>query len=137
MIGVSVLRCALRRLPIVVICTGIGKPQQTGELTLRISNPNEVSLTGLCIYIDELPSLRTGQLLDIDVPAAADVVWHGSVPQWPTLPVSHETNELPLSGRLTFRFAHAEEAWAPLSNDSKAQVDQVFRSGMDINDFLR
>ena len=135
-VGTSVLRYALQRRPIIVKCTGIGKPLQTGEITVRIVNSNDVSLTGICLYIEEMTSLRAGQLLDIEVPASSEITWHCSVPHWPEVPVSQELNEVALSGRITFRFAHAEEGWAELSSDSRAQVDQVFRSGMDINEFL-
>jgi len=135
-VGTSVLRISPRRRPIIVKCTGIGKPLQVGQLSVQIINHNEVSLTGLYLYVEEIMSLRDGQLLDIQVPAASEVTWHGSVPHWPELPVTQESNELALSGRITFRFAHSEEASVPLSDDSRVQVDQVFRSGMDINEFL-
>jgi hypothetical protein len=135
-VGVSVLRYALPRRPVIASCTGDGKPRQQGEICILITNPNDVPLTGICLYVDQLTTARSGQLLDAEVPASSKTTWRGSVSDWPQLPVSQETNELKLTGRITFRFGAAEEGSADLSEDSRIRVDQIFRSGMDIDEFL-
>ncbi len=117
-------------------CTGNGKPRQQGEICLFITNPNDVPLAGICLYVDQLTTARSGPLLEIEVPSSSKITWRGSVSDWPQLPVSQETNELKLTGRITFRFGAAEEGSAGLSEDSCIRVDQIFRSGMDIDEFL-
>jgi hypothetical protein len=135
-VGVSVLRYELSRRPVIVTCTGNGKPRQQGEICMLITNPNDVPLTGICLYVDQLTTARSGQLLDIEAPPSSKITWHGSVSDWPQLPVSNEANELKLTGRITFRFGTAEEGSARLSEDSCIRVDQIFRSEMDIDEFL-
>jgi hypothetical protein len=130
------LRYGLTQRPVIAVCTGTGKPRQQGEISLEITNANDVPLTGVCLYVDQLRALRAGRLLDIEVPASSTLTWRGAVPDWPELPVSATSNELCVSGRITFRFADAEEGSAPLGEGSQMTIEQIFRSGMDIDEFL-
>jgi hypothetical protein len=135
-VGVSVLRYGLPRRPVIVTCTGNGKPRQQGEICIIVSNPNDVTLAGICLYVDQLTTACSGQLLNIEVPPSSKITWRGSVSDWPQLPVSQEANELKITGRITFRFGTGEEGSADLSEDSYIRVDQIFRSGMNIDEFL-
>jgi hypothetical protein len=135
-VGVSVLRYGLPHRPVIAACTGTGKPRQEGEISMVITNPNEVPLTGVCLYVDQLRALRAGRLLDIEVPASSTLTWRGAVQDWPELPVSATSNKLSISGCIAFRFADAEEGSAPLDEGSQMTIEQIFRSGMDIDEFL-
>jgi serine/threonine protein kinase len=135
-VGVSVLRLFTARLPVQVICYGEGDAGHNGELTLTIDNPNTVPLTQLCLYINELPSLKTGYSLEIIVPAGQKVQAQIPVTNYPELPPNHEGRQLALTGELGFQFADVEAGTASLDAESRLNVKQLFSSGLDIDDFL-
>jgi hypothetical protein len=134
-VGVSVLRKSIQRLPVIVFCCGEGKPKQSGELEITIDNPNSVPLTNLCLFIQELPYFQEGKPLQQEIPANQRYSFKITVPQVPELPLNQENN-LFLSGELTFRFADTETAIATLTPESKITIKQIFSSGFDINEFL-
>lgn len=134
-VGVSVLRKSVVRLPVIVSCCGEAKPQQPGELTVNIDNPNAVLLSDLCLYIQELPNFKDGKVLEQEVFANQKLSFNIKIPEVPQLPPTHKGDRLFLSGKLTFRFANAETGSATIS-DSFFIVNQIFRSGFDIDDLL-
>jgi serine/threonine protein kinase len=135
-VGVSVLRPFTARLPVQVICYGEGEAGQSGEITLTIDNSNTVPLTQLYLYVNELPSLKTGYSLEITVPAGQKVQTQISVANYPELPPNYEGKQLALTGELRFQFADIEAGSASLDAESGLNVKQLFRSGLDIDDFL-
>lgn len=135
-IGVSVLRQFTARLPIQVHCQGEGHAGQSGELTLTVDNLNSVPLTQICLYINELSDLKTGYLLDTEIPAGKKVLIPFPISHFPSLPPSHEGNQLSLTGELKFQFAGIEAGTAVLGTESFVIVKQLFSSGLDIDDFL-
>lgn len=135
-VGVSVLRQFTVRLPIQVHCQGEGHSGQSGELTLTIDNVNSVPLTQLCLYVNELPELKAGYLLETEIPAGKPASMSISISHFPSLPPSHEGNQLSLTGELRFQFAGAEAGTAALGTESFVIVKQLFSSGLDIDDFL-
>lgn len=135
-VGVSILRQFVARLPVHVICCGEGTPSQTGELNLTIDNFNSVPLTQLCLYINELPDLKTGYPLNVEIPAGQKASIQVPVSSYPELPPNHEGNQLVLTGELRFKFADIEVSAANLDSESLLTVKQMFSSGLDIDDFL-
>jgi hypothetical protein len=134
-VGVSVLRKSIQRLPVLVFCLGESKPRQAGELEITIDNPNSVPLTNLCLYIQEFPAFQQGKLLEQEIPAYQRCSFQIIIPEVPELP-QNQKNDLLLSGELTFRFANAETARAVLVPESKITIKQIFSSGFDIDEFL-
>jgi hypothetical protein len=134
-IGVSILRKSIQRLPVLVTCIGEGKAQQSGKLEITIDNPNSVPLTNLCLYIHELPDFKQGKLLEKEIIAHERCSWKINIPQLPELP-PNQSNPLFISGELTFRFANTETASVALEPQSKITIQQIFRSGFDIDEFL-
>jgi hypothetical protein len=124
------------RLPVHVICCGEGTPSQTGELNLTIDNFNSVPLTQLCLYINELPDLKTGYPLNVEIPAGQKASIQVPVSSYPELPPNHEGKQLVLTGELRFKFADIEVSAANLDSESLLTVKQMFSSGLDIDDFL-
>jgi len=135
-VGVSVLQKSVQRVGVIISCRGEGKPRQSGELEITIDNPNQVPLINLCLRIKELSSFSNGKPLEQKVPANDKVSFKVKIPDCPELLPSHEGNRLALSGELTFRFAHAETGNAPLDSKSEIVVNQMFSSGLDIDEFL-
>jgi serine/threonine protein kinase len=135
-VGVSVLRQFTARLPIQVNCRGEGSSRQSGELILTIDNLNSVPLRQLCLYINELADLKTGYLLDIEIPAGQKVLIPIPISNYPELPPNHEGKQLLLTGELKFQFAGIEAGTATLDSESLLIVKQLFSSGLDIDDFL-
>ncbi|MEO0014673.1 MAG: hypothetical protein RLZZ535_3062, partial [Cyanobacteriota bacterium] len=135
-IGVSVLRQFVERYPVIVFCQGEGKARQPKHLTVTIDNPNKVPLTDLCLQINELTSLKTGMSLEATIPAKEKVTLNIDIPELPELPVDSEGNQLSLSGHLYFRFANTESRTSTLESSSAIKIEQMFRSGFDIDEFL-
>ncbi|MEH2178490.1 hypothetical protein [Nostoc sp.] len=135
-VGVSILRKSIQRLPVLVFCFGEGKPRQTGELEITIENPNSVPLTDLCVYIHELPDFQQGKLLEQEIPANQRFSFQVVFPEVPTLPPNSPGNNLSLTGKLTFRFACAEIESTALTPNSKIIINQIYSSGFDIDEFL-
>ncbi len=135
-VGVSVLRPFTARLPVQVTCHGEGDAGQSGELTLTIDNPNTVPLTQLCLYVNELPQLKTGYPLDVKVLAGQKFQLQVPIANYPELPPNHEGKQLALTGALQFQFAGIEASTAHLDSESQLIVKQLFSSGLDIDDFL-
>lgn len=136
LVGVSVLRPFTARLPIQVICYGEGDAGRNGDLILTIDNSNTVPLTKLCLYINELPSLKTGYSLEIVIPAGQKVQAQIPIANYPELPPNHEGKQLALTGELRFQFADVEGGTASLDAESRLNVKQLFISGLDIDEFL-
>ena len=135
-VGVSVLRQFIARLPIQAHCQGEGTSGQSGELILTVDNLNSVPLTQLCLYTNEMSDLKTGYVLDTEIPAGKKVSIPIPISNFPSLPPSHEGNQLSLTGELKFQFAGIEAGTAILSTESLVIVKQLFSSGLDIDDFL-
>lgn len=135
-VGVSVLRSFTARLPVQVICYGEGDARHNGELTVTIDNSNTVPLTQLCLYVNELSSLKMGYSLGIIVPAGQKVQAQIPLANYPELPPNHEGKQLALTGELRFQFADVEAGTASLDAESQLNVKQLFSSGLDIDDFL-
>ncbi|QSJ17848.1 hypothetical protein JYQ62_02975 [Nostoc sp. UHCC 0702] len=134
-VGVSILRKSIQRLPVLVSCLGEGKPKQSGELEITIDNPNSVPLTNLCLYIQELPVFKEGKLLEEEIPGSERCSFKIIIPEVPELP-PNKGNNLLLSGELTFKFADAETASVTLVTESQITIKQIFSSGFNINEFL-
>jgi hypothetical protein len=138
-VGVSILRKSVQRLPVLIKCDGEGKPREQGELQITIDNPNSVPLTDLCLYINELRSFDCGKPLEKKIPPnQIDYSFNTTIPHVPELPPTHKGNHLSLSGKLTFRFPDNEVVSANLSSESKIIINQLFSSGFDsfdINEF--
>ena len=135
-IGVSVLRQFVERYPVIVFCQGEGKARQPGHLAVTIDNPNKVPLTDLYLQINELTSLKTGMSLEATIPAKEKVTLNIDIPEFPELPVDSEKNQLSLSGHLYFRFANTESGTSMTESGSAIKIEQMFRSGFDIDEFL-
>lgn len=135
LVGVSVLRQFVARLPVQVLCTGEGKPGQPGELMVSIDNPNSVPLTHLCLYINELTDLKSGYLLT-EVPGNKKVTFKIMIARYPELPQSREGNQLSISGELQFQFSSSEAGTAALDSKSMIIINQMFSSGFDIDEFF-
>lgn len=135
-VGFSVLRQSVERSPVLVSCRGEGKPKQPGDIEVTIDNPNSVPLTDLCLYVNELSSLKIGKPLAITIPANAKESFKVNISDWPELPPSHEGKSLALSGELSFRFVNTEEGTASLDSKSAIVINQIFSSGLDIDEFL-
>ncbi len=133
-VGVSILRQTVQRHPVFISCHGEGKPGQ-GELEITIDNHNSVPLTDLCLYIPELPSLKTGKLLP-KIPQKDKVSFKVTIPDIPELPPNYESNCYSLSGELTFLYADTEAGRISLNPESAIIINQIFSSGLDISEFL-
>ncbi|MDF5733332.1 MAG: hypothetical protein PUP92_36460, partial [Rhizonema sp. PD38] len=134
-VGVSVLRKSIQRLPVIIFCRGESQPRQSGEIEITIDNPNSVSLTNLCLYIQELPSFRFGKPLEKQIPANQQVRFKLTILEVPELPPD-EGDRLLLSGKLTFQFANAEVGSTNLAPDSIITINDMFCSGFNIDEFM-
>lgn len=136
-VGVSVLRQSVERYPVTVSCEGEGKAKQPGQLEVTIDNTfNTVPLTDLCLYVNELTSLKTGMPLEETIPAKEKKLLKLDIPEFPELPVDSEGNKLYLSGQLYFRFANTESKTSRIESSSAITIKQMFRSGFDIDEFF-
>jgi hypothetical protein len=88
------------------------------------------------LYINELPDLKTGYPLNVEIPAGQKASIQVPVSSYPELPPNHEGNQLVLTGELRFKFADIEVSAANLDSESLLTVKQMFSSGLDIDDFL-
>jgi hypothetical protein len=135
-VGVSVLRLGVKRKPVDVHCRGNGKAQHRSVLHVEIVNPNESSITNGYLYIPEIPELQGGAPIRLNV----DPFGHGTIDlvieKWPELPQGSKGDLLKLTGSLRFEFGGLENAEATISENSSIQITQMFRSGMDIDDFI-
>jgi hypothetical protein len=135
-VGVSVLRLGVKRKPITVLCRGNGKAQQHGVLHVEIVNPNDVRITDSYLYIPEISELQGGVPIRIDVEAFGQSTIDLNIGKWPELPTGSKSESLKLTGGLRFQFGGLENAEVAISASSSIQITQMFRSGMDIDDFI-
>lgn len=129
-VGFSVLSKVVKRQPIFVTCIGEGKAKETGKLTITINNNNNISLTNLCLYVNEIPEFKTGKMLDFVVKAKEKITHEIFINQCPELPIDKGKNNIQLSGKLTFMFVNNESGEANLDSDSYINIKQVFNSGI-------
>ena len=134
-VGVSILRKAVKRSKVLVAVHGEGKANHPGELVVVLDNPNSIPLENLILYVNEIPELKPGFFLD-GVPPATKISLKIPIHNWPELPFSTPGDIFPLSGELKFRFASAEQGSSMLDSESALIVRQMFRSGLNIDEFL-
>ncbi|MDK2409691.1 hypothetical protein QHH11_08200 [Aphanizomenon sp. PH219] len=136
-VGFSVLSQSLKRNPVIVTCSGEGKPQQPGELIITIHNHNVVSLTNLCLYINELREFKTGKILDITIKPHDKIIHKIFVGEYPELPPNKNEATIQLSGKLTFLFANNDSEESNIDLKSFITIQQIFSSGFqgDLDDF--
>ena len=135
-VGFSVLSPAAQRLPVTVLCQGEGKAKQSGELIITINNPNSIPLTDLMLYIDQIPYTSSGMIIEERIPANGEKQLRIKIRSWPELSIKHEGNLLLISGKLEFRFSETELSSTMIEKSSTIKIQQIFRSGMDIEEFL-
>jgi serine/threonine protein kinase len=134
-VGMSVLRKAATRSLLIVKCQGEGRPREEGELMVTIDNPNSLTVSDLLLKVNEIPALRSGISIQQIIPANKPVSIKIPI-TYPELPPGSDTSRLSLSGQLTYRFNNAEATTVQLSADSALTVNQMFSSGLDIDEFL-
>ena len=137
-VGFSVLSQSLQRYPVIVTCSGEGKAKRPGELTITIHNHNSVSLTNLCLYIDQLNDFKTGKMLDITIKPNDQVTHEISISEYPELAPNKNENKIELSGQLTFSFSNTDSSQSNLDSQSYIIIKQIFSSGIQggLDDFL-
>uniref|UniRef100_A0A0C1N9Y3 PglZ domain-containing protein n=1 Tax=Tolypothrix bouteillei VB521301 TaxID=1479485 RepID=A0A0C1N9Y3_9CYAN len=136
-VGFSVLKKTIQRSPVIITCHGEGEAGKPGRIEITIDNSNSVPLTDLYLYIKELPSFDTKKPLEKTIPANQRVSFQLTIPKTPELSLTHESDRLPLSGELTFKFAGRETNSANLTLDSQITITQMFISqGFNIDEFL-
>jgi hypothetical protein len=136
-VGFSVLSQSLKRDPVLVTCSGEGKPQQPGELIITIHNHNLVSLTNLCLYINELQEFKTGKILNITIKPNEKFIHKIPINKYPELPPDKNKTTIQLSGKLTFLFANNDLRESNIDSKSFITIQQIFSSGFqgDLDDF--
>ena len=122
----------------IVTCSGEGKAKRPGELTITIHNHNSVSLTNLCLYIDQLNDFKTGKMLDITIKPNDQVTHEISISEYPELAPNKNENKIELSGQLTFSFSNTDSSQSNLDSQSYIIIKQIFSSGIQggLDDFL-
>jgi hypothetical protein len=135
-VGVSVLRLGADRKPLIAVCRGTGKAQEAGVLHLDIVNPNDSAVTDGYLYVSQIPSLAGGVPLLLDVEPFGQCTVDVKVEHWPELPLGVDNNRMTLTGSLRFRFSGVEDSETQLSAASAVEVTQMFRSGLDIDEFI-
>lgn len=135
-VAVSVLQYGVERHRITVVCRGKGKAQEPGAIEVEITNPNGVPLTDAVIYVSEVAELAGGYSLEVAVTPYGREVASLQVKQWPELPVGKNDNRLWLTGSLEFKFGGVENGRAAISKESSIEITQMFRSGLDIDEFI-
>ena len=137
-IGFSVLTRLVQRLPVIVNCSGSGRPGETGILKVEIYNPNAITISDLKLVVNQLDNLQQGIELTGTVAPKETLTFDIEIPDWPELPPSHSGNSLPLKGKLEFHHQNAEMGTAELYEDSAIEVKQIFSSGLEggLDDFM-
>ena len=137
-IGFSVLTRSVKRLPVIVKCSGSGRPGEADILKVEINNPNTVAIADLKLIINQLDNLQQGTELVGTVGPKATQTFNIEIPNWPELPPSHNGNALLLKGKLEFQYQNAEMGTAELDQDSAIEVKQIFSSGLEsgLDDFF-
>ncbi|MTJ52019.1 PglZ domain-containing protein [Anabaena sp. UHCC 0253] len=136
-VGFSVLSKSLKRYPVIVTCSGEGKPKQPGELIITIHNHNLASLTHLSLYINELREFKTGKILDITIKPHDKITHKIFISEYPELPPHKNETTIKLSGKLTFLFANNHSGESNIDSESFISIQQIFSSGFqgDLDDF--
>jgi hypothetical protein len=137
-VGFSVLSKTVKRQAISIICEGEGTAKSTGELTIKINNPNLISLTNLCLYVNEISELKIGKMLDLTIQANGIGTHQISIKDCPELSLDNDGKNIKLSGKLTFMFANNEPEEVNLNPESVITITQIFDSGIQggIDEFL-
>ena len=136
-VGFSVLRRSVKRAPVIVKCSGEGRPGESSTLKIEIYNPNPLVLEDLKITVPQLGALQSGQALEGIIESKKTQLIEVPILKWPELPPSHEGKFLSLTGELEFRYRSAELASVELDKDSAIEVNQIFSSGIDgLDDFF-
>ena len=135
---VSILSKSVQRYPVIITCQGKGKAKQAGKLQVTINNPNTVSLTNLCLYINEIEELKTGLGLDDIIPPQQPIILNIDINKLPELPINHSGKQLYLSGNLTFLFGNNEPGNIGLDANSWLIIEQMYSSGVQggLDEFL-
>jgi hypothetical protein len=134
-IGVSTLQWEVRRHPISVICHGKGRAKESGSIQIEITNPNNTSLADAMLYLNEVEELAVGRSLEVTVEPYGHEMLSIPVKTWPELLTGNSNNQIRLTGSLEFRFGGVENGSVVIA-DSSIEVTQMFRSGLDIDDFI-
>lgn len=136
-VGFSVLRRSVKRAPVIVKCSGEGRPGEASTLKIEIYNPNPLVLEDLKITVPQLAALQSGQALEAIIEPKKTQLIEVPILKWPELPPSHESKSLSLTGELEFRYHSAELASVELDKDSAIEVSQIFSSGIEgLDDFF-
>ena len=137
-VGFSVLTQSVKRAPIIIKCSGEGRPGENSTIRVEIYNPNAVVIEDLRLTVNQLVSLQQGKDLAITVQPDQRQLIEIPLSTWPELPPTHEGKYLSLTGKLEFQYQNAERGWADLDQESSIKVDQIFSSGMEsgLDDFL-
>jgi len=137
-IGFSVLTRSVKRLPVIVKCSGSGRPGEPDTLKVEINNPNPVVIADLRLVVNQIDSLQQGTELVGTVGPKETQTFDIEIQNWPELPPSHNGNSLPLKGKLEFQYQNAEMGTAELDEDSAVEVKQIFSSGLEsgLDDFF-
>lgn len=128
-VGFSILSQNISRLPVLITCKGEGKAKDRGELEIIINNHNKLSLTNLCLYINEIEELKMGKILDIVIPPNQTINHKLEINKCPELQLDRSKNYLNLSGKIIFNFADIELGEANLDSQSLLTIQQIFTSG--------
>jgi hypothetical protein len=136
-IGFSVLKTTLKRSPVIVTCKGEGRANESGKLEITINNSNSVSLTNLSLYIQEIPSLNTGKILEEVIPPQQEISLTIELSKCPETLNLENISQLSLTGKLTFEYANSHLGEAQLELQSLLTITQVFSSGfnLDLDEF--
>lgn len=141
-VGYSILRRQIQRSAVLVHASGTSHGHQNDHLSITIQNTNSVSLSNLCLHIQEIPELSHGYYLDeyISWIAQGDTVTVDILlPHSITMSGNHQENHVHLSlqGHLSFQYAGTGEMGsAILDPDSHMTIQRMFTSGFEIDDFL-
>ncbi|MDB9527850.1 protein kinase [Oscillatoria sp. CS-180] len=137
-IGFSVLTRLVKRLPVIVKCSGSGRPSEAGILKVEIDNPNSVAIADLKLVVNQIKGLQQGTELIGTVSPKETQTFDIETPNWPELPPTHDGNALLLKGKLEFQYQNAEMGTAELDQDSVIEVKQIFSSGLEsgLDDFF-
>jgi hypothetical protein len=136
-VGFSVLKRSVKRAPVIIKCSGTGRSGESGQIAVEIYNPNSLAIEDLKITIDQLVAFQAGQPLPETLEPKTTQTIQLAIPTWPELPPSHVGKYLPLTGKLQFRYRHAELTSVDLDPDSAIEVSQIFSSGIEgLDDFL-
>jgi hypothetical protein len=135
-VGVSVLEYGAERYPVSVLCRGKGRANEAGIIEIEIKNPNGTHLSDAFLYLREVAECAGGQPVQVTVGPYGRELVSVQVTKWPELPVGSKENQIRLTGFLQFRFAGVENGSAEIATDSSIEVTQMFRSGLDIDEFI-